>query len=157
MKKVFTFFVLVSCVLSCNTDDDSIDCALFDPAFPSLILKFVDENGDNLIENGTILPDDISATGNFTGAGFRFIPPSMAIQPQPFDNTISLSIASMESFQHTIRLKDQQPISIDFGAEKVNIQCNISYYIPVNANSNGNDLNIDQSNNSLDFLVEISL
>ena len=72
MKKKYTL-ILIGLLLSCsNNDDDGIDCSLFDPAFPELYIRLVDETGTNLIDNGTIDPDNITIEGNFSNADFRF-------------------------------------------------------------------------------------
>ena len=62
---------------SCSSDDDNgIDCSLFDPAFPELYIRLVDETGANLIENGTFDPENITIEGDFSNPDFRYIPPS---------------------------------------------------------------------------------
>ena len=75
MRKALTIILIGLLLSSCsNEDDDGIDCSLFDPAFPSLYLRIVDDTGANLIENGTIDPNNIGIEGDFENAGFQFIP-----------------------------------------------------------------------------------
>ena len=54
MKKILTFIIIVFLFSNCSNDDDNgIDCSLFDPVIQQLFIELVDENGDNLLENGT--------------------------------------------------------------------------------------------------------
>ena len=121
--------------LSCSNDDnDGIDCALFDPAFPSLYIRIVDDAGTNLIENGTIDPNNITVEGNFTGAGFRYIPKNEFAVPsayiRAFDNTLFLFVPNEPIFQYTINLNDTDSIDLVFTAELTKIPCDISYFKP---------------------------
>jgi len=122
-------------LLGCSdNDDDGINCELYDPAFPTLYLKFVDVNGNNLIENGSIDPEVISVEGEFPHAGFIFNPASEFAVPnadiRQLDNTIQLFIPKESNFQYTIHLNDQDSILIDFTAELTRIPCDLSYYKP---------------------------
>ena len=67
---MFLSFIFLS--TACNNDDD-IDCALFDPIIQQIFIELVDEEGNNLIENGTFDRDEISVRFNdfvFTGVVF---------------------------------------------------------------------------------------
>ena len=116
MKKKYTL-ILIGLLLSCsNNDDDGIDCSLFDPAFPELYIRLVDETGTNLIDNGTIDPDNITIEGNFS--------------IREFDNTLLLYIPNESTFRYTVNLDDTDSVDIDFTAELTRIPCNISYFTP---------------------------
>jgi hypothetical protein len=66
MKKIFTFILIGLLFSICsNEDNDGIDCELFDPAYPSLYIRIVDDTGANLIENKTIDSNNINVEGNF--------------------------------------------------------------------------------------------
>ena len=77
MKKVFVIIIIGFLFPSCTSDDDGIDCEIFDPAFPSLFIRIVDATGANLIENENIDPNNITVEGDFPNAGFQFIPASV--------------------------------------------------------------------------------
>ena len=134
MKKIFTIILIGLLFTSCGNDDDGIDCALFDPAFSVLYIRIVDNSGNNLIENGTIHPNDISVDGDFSGASFQFIPADELSSPdatvREFDNTIRLFIPDQPTFQYTIRFNEAHVINIDFTAELTRIPCNLSYFTP---------------------------
>ena len=48
MKKVFVIIIIGFLFPSCTSDDDGIDCEIFDPAFPSLFIRIVDATGATL-------------------------------------------------------------------------------------------------------------
>ncbi|QYA26919.1 hypothetical protein G3I01_15920 [Gramella sp. MT6] len=110
MKKRLTILLIGILISSCsNNDDDGIDCSIFDPAILELYIRLVDENGDNLIENGTIDPENITVEGDFSNPGFRYIPPNEFAEPdadiRKYDNTLFLFIPNQPKFEYTIFLK----------------------------------------------------
>tara|TARA_R110001583_G_scaffold132337_1_gene284304 strand:- start:42 stop:524 length:483 start_codon:yes stop_codon:yes gene_type:complete len=160
MKKKYTL-ILIGLLLSCsNNDDDGIDCSLFDPAFPELYIRLVDETGTNLIDNGTIDPDNITIEGNFSNADFRFIPANEFANPdaeiREFDNTLLLYIPNESTFRYTVNLDDTDSVDIDFTAELTRIPCNISYFIPNGVEYNNVTLELTEVS-SLQFLAVIEL
>ena len=92
---------------NCSENDGGIDCALFDPGFPSLYVRLIDQNGDNLIGNGTIDPNEIIL---LKGLGYRYNPPNEFAVPdsdiRKFDNTIKLYIPNESTFQYIIKLNE---------------------------------------------------
>lgn len=161
MKKLFTLILIGLLLSSCSNDDEEgIDCALFDPAFPSLYVRLVDDSGTNLIENGTIDPDDISVDGDFPGAGFQFVPANEYANPDAeitaFDNSLHLNIPQQPTFHYNINLGDLETIAIDFEGEFTEIPCDLSYYIPIEAQFNGEKLDVREIS-SLQYLVVITL
>ncbi|WP_372752790.1 hypothetical protein [Mariniflexile sp.] len=52
------------CLFSCKDDKEEVDCSLLDFANPSLFIKLLDANGNNLIENKVYNSDDISIIFN---------------------------------------------------------------------------------------------
>jgi len=161
MKVIFTIILIGLLFSSCSDDDNGgIDCALFDPAFPSLSIRIVDDTGANLIENGTINPNDITVEGNFSGAGFQFIPVNEFVNPdadiREFDNTLRLFIPNEPTFQYTINLNDMDSIDIDFTAELTRIPCDISYFKPNGSVYNNETFELSEFF-LLQFLVIIEL
>lgn len=161
MKKIVRLLVMVLLFLSCsNGDDDGIDCALFDPGFPSLYIRIVNSTGDNLIGNGTIDPNDVKVEGDFLGAGFQFIPPNEFANPdadiREFDNTLKISIPNESKFQYTIHLDDITSIKVDFTAELTRIPCDITYFKPNNVTLDGETFELIELP-SLQYLVVIAI
>ena len=160
MQKVI-LLVMVTGLIGCSNDDDyGIDCALFDPAFPTLFIRLIDSSGANLIENGTINPDDISVVGDFTGAWFQLIPANELANPdseiRELDNTIRISIPNESTFQYTISLSSTEDIRIDFSAEVTEIPCDLFYFTPIEGVVNGVTLELRELS-SLQFLATIEL
>ncbi len=63
--KSYLILFCICCFISCKNDDkQEIDCALFDPFIPSLFIKLIDSDGNNLIENNTYKADEIKVLFN---------------------------------------------------------------------------------------------
>ena len=163
MKKLLTHFLIGILLTSCSNDDDNgIDCSLFDPAFPELYIRLVDETGANLIENGTIDPENITVEGDFSNPGFRYIPPSEFGEPdaeiRKYDNTLFLFIANESNFEYTINLDDSISIILNFEARFAELPCEVSYYIPTKLSYNNQNIESENAeSNELTFLAEIQL
>ncbi|CAN0581850.1 unnamed protein product [Ectocarpus sp. 12 AP-2014] len=161
MKKYVTLLIAVGMLFSCsNTDEEEIDCRLFDPAFPSLYLRLEDENGVNLFENGSIDPDSLRVTGNFEGAGFYFNPANEFAVPdadiRKLDNTIGLAVPNQATFQHTIFWSQNDSIVVGAIGSLTELPCNISYFTPINATYNGSQVTLTEVP-PLQFLVVLEL
>ncbi len=121
--------------IGCSNNDEEIDCELIDFAFPSLFIRLVDDAGTNLIENGTIDPDDISVQGDFKSPGFQIIPAREFALPdadiRELDHTIMLFIPNQSTFQYTIHWSDMNSIQVDFSAEFTKLPCFLFYYKPI--------------------------
>jgi len=163
MKKLLTLFLIGILLTSCSNDDDNgIDCSLFDPAFPELYIRLVDETGTNLIENGTIDPENITVEGDFSNPGFRYVPPSEYGEPdseiRKYDNTLFLFIANEANFEYTINLDDSTSIILNFEARFAELPCEVSYYIPTKLTYNNQNIESENTeSNELTFLAEIEL
>ena len=163
MKKLLTLFLIGILLTSCSNDDDNgIDCSLFDPAFPELYIRLVAETGANLIENGTIDPENITVEGDFSNPGFRYIPPSEFGEPdaeiRKYDNTLFLFIANESNFEYTINLDDSISIILNFEARFAELPCEVSYYIPTKLTYNNQNIESENAeSNELTFLAEIQL
>ena len=163
MKKLLTLFLIGILLTSCSNDDDNgIDCSLFDPAFPELYIRLVDETGTNLIENGTIDPENITVEGDFSNPGFRYVPPSEYGEPdseiRKYDNTLFLFIANEANFEYTLNLDDSTSIILNFEARFAELPCEVSYYIPTKLTYNNQNIESENTeSNELTFLAEIEL
>lgn len=163
MKKILTLLLIGILFTSCSNDDDNgIDCSLFDPAFPELYIRLVDETGANLIENGTIDPESITVEGDFSNPGFRYIPPHEFAEPdadiRKYDNTLFLFIANESKFEYTINLDDSTSIILNFDARFAELPCGVSYFIPTKLTYNNQ--NVESENTETDefiFLAEIEI
>lgn len=122
-----------------------------------LYTLLVDINGNNLIENETVDPNEITLQ---SGLGFRFNPPNEFANSdsdrKEFDNTIALFIPNESSFQYVIKLTDTDVIRLDFSAELSKIPCNITYYIPTSVVYNSQHLEFREVL-SFEFLTDIKL
>lgn len=162
MKKFILLIMTAPIWMGCsnNDDADSIDCSLIDLAFPTLFVKIVDSTGANKIENGTIDPENIQVEGDFTGAGFRFVPENEFANPdaeiRQFDNTLNLFIPYQPTFTYHIHLNDTETVNINFKAELTETLCNITYYKPTAGVFNGEEVTLDEIF-GLHYLVTITL
>ena len=158
MKKIMLLTFISFLVSNCTNDDDAgIDCALIDPVFSSLYIKFVDANGNNLIENETIDPDEILLENGF---GFRFNPPEEFAAPEAeirvLDNTLALFIPNESIFQYSLDLGGGNRVTLDFTAERTEIECNLVYYTPTSVTNNDKTLALEEVF-TLVFLSEVEL
>ncbi|MCL6220687.1 hypothetical protein [Zunongwangia pacifica] len=138
MKSILKLMHIIGLLISCSGDDEkNIDCALYDPAFPQLFLRLEDAAAENLIENGTIDPENINVNGDFENASFRYVPPNDYAQPdnemRALDHSLALSIAYAESFKYQIQVEDFDPIEIDFSTIRKHLPCGITLYLPQQA------------------------
>lgn len=162
MKKILTVLLIGILISSCsNNDDEGIDCSLFDPAFPELYIRLVDETGANLIENGTIDPENITVEGNFSNPGFRYVPPNEFAEPnadiRKYDNTLFLFIANESNFEYTINLNDTTSIILKFDARFAELPCEVSYFIPTKLKFNDQNIESENEESELRFLAEIKI
>lgn len=162
MKRILTFFVIGLLVSGCsNNDENEINCSLFDPLFPELYLKLVDENGVNLIENGTFDPNNITVEGNFSNPGFRYNPAHEYAEPdadiRKYDHTLYLFIPRESQFEYTINLNDTTSIVLAFEAELTEIPCDLSYFLPTKISFNNEVLELVQEESDLKFLTIVQL
>jgi hypothetical protein len=161
MKKILTLLLIGILLTNCSSDDDNgIDCSLFDPAFPELYIRLVDETGANLIENGTFDPENITVEGNFANPGFRFIPPSEYddVYIRKYDNTLFLFIANESKFEYTINLDESTSIILNFDSRFAELPCEVSYFIPTKLIYNNQNIESENAEtNELTFLAEIQI
>ena len=105
MKKLISSFILGLLLLSCGSDDnDPCNGAIIDPIVQSIFIELLDNEGNNLIENGTFPAEDISAELN----GF-IITPVVLTEFESIENLITLNIVGSKG-ENTwlIRLNEQE-------------------------------------------------
>ena len=162
MKKILTLLLIGILISSCsNNDDGGIDCSLFDPMFPELYIRLVDETGANLIENGAIDPENITVEGNFSNPGFRYIPPNEFAEPdadiRKYDNTLSLFIPNESTFEYTINLNNTTSIILEFDTRFAELPCGVSYFVPTKLKFNNQNIESENEESELIFLAEIKI
>ena len=156
MKQIIALTLIVVLSMSCSKGkDEDVNCSLFDPIFPGLYIRLVDESGSNLIENGTIDPDEISVEGNFSEAGFRLVTGN-ELGISDFHHTLYLYFPRESSYRFSLHLNNTDSIEVNLTTEIVNIPCDISYSIPTGVEQNGETLELIEAS-PLQFLVEIEL
>lgn len=66
MKYLYTFILFSVLLFSCNSDDNDpeVACSLELPAVSNLFIELVNAQGENLIENETYIPADITIETN---------------------------------------------------------------------------------------------
>lgn len=163
MKKLLTLLLISTLLTSCSNDDDNgIDCLLFDPLFPELYIRLVDETGANLIENGTIDPENITVEGDFPNPNFIYIPPNEFGETDAdvtkYDNTLSLFIPRESKFEYSITLNGSTSILLEFDARLEELPCGISYFVPVELTYDTQNVESENAEtNELIFLAEIEI
>lgn len=106
MKHLSLFILLSLFLFSCSSDDEpEIACDLIQAIGSNLYIDLVNDQGDNLIENGTYNPDDIiiNFDGNvLTGVVFtevqgieNFI--SIGVFGEDGDNTFAIRLSDTET------------------------------------------------------------
>jgi len=161
MRKLFFLTALLTIIIGCSTDDEEIDCSLFDPIFPELYIRLVDDAGVNLIDNGTINPKNFSVEGDFSGANFQVVPLNGSAASEPdsgkSDNTLSLFIPRKATFQYTIILNDiDKSFTIGFTAEPMRLPCDITFFKPINGLYDNQTLELSEVR-SLQFVTDLEI
>ena len=104
MKKIYTFILLSFMLFSCNSDDD-VNCTS-EPAFsPTVFIELVNATGENLIDNGTYIADDITIGFNestFTNVVFTESPQianfiGLNVFGEDGDNTFTINLSATET------------------------------------------------------------
>lgn len=104
MKQLSLFILLSLFLFSCSSDDPEVSCDFIQAIGSNLYIDLVNEQGENLIENGTYNPDDIIINFNgsvFTGAVFTEV--------QGIENFITIGVFGEDGDNtYEIRLSDTE-------------------------------------------------
>ena len=161
MKKIILLAITLAIFVNCSNSDEGIDCTLFDPVFPSLYIRILDSTGVNLIENGTINPNNITVEGDFSAAGFQVVAENEFPLSDPvlseLNNSLRLIIARKSAFQYTINFADiDKAITIDFAAEETKILCDVTYFKPIKGDYENLTMELREVRN-LQFVGDLNL
>ncbi len=138
MKKTISFFTLVLLFLSCGGSDDNNPCSfphgvVIDPIVQSIFIELVDNQGNNLIENGTFLAEDITAEFN----GF-LITPVVFTEIEGLENLIALNfVGSGGETTWLINLNEQETDTLVLDLTLNVGECGFSTYTLNSAFYNG--------------------
>lgn len=74
MRSYFFPLFLVLSLLSCSSNEDGIDCSLLDIAPQLFFIEYIDEDGHNLLEDGTYVHEEIEVMvdGEVMGEVYSF-------------------------------------------------------------------------------------
>lgn len=107
MKFIYTFILFSFFLFSCQSDDDSpeIACTTVTSVFSNLFIELVNPEGQNLIENGTYIPANITIDSNgntFTNVVFtnvegleNFV--AVGVSGNDGDNTFEIHLSDTET------------------------------------------------------------
>lgn len=151
MKKIKA--VMVSCIplfllVSCQIDDNGIDCSLIDPIVPSLHVQFMDNDGNNLIENGTFDSDMIRILNSDGMSGGQVVLPSESgneSQSNALNHTLMIFLPGTNTTEtYSIQLNDTIMDTLILNIRRETTACG-AITIPVSATYNGVDVGISES------------
>lgn len=123
MKTIGTLLCFLI-LFSCKDDKDEIDCSLFDPANPNLYIKLLDSNGNNLIENNTYKPNEITVSFNgqtITNVVFTTV--------KGLENLITLNVMGTEgNNQFDIKLSNSETDVLIMNLSLISQKCGWKFY-----------------------------
>jgi hypothetical protein len=164
MKKIITLILIGLLLSGCSNNDDEADDCFLDQAVPSLHLKVVNASGANLLENGTIDPNNIRVEADYSEEpiNFQFIPGNEFANPDAeirvLDNSLMFTVPHRSTFEYIIYLEDiEETINVQFEANQTREICDITYYIPVVASYKKETLEISEVSSELNFLVIVEI
>ncbi|MEM9078086.1 MAG: hypothetical protein AAGC43_13670 [Bacteroidota bacterium] len=154
MKKLISFLILSSLLLSCGGDDnDPCDGVITDPIVQSIFIELLDNEGNNLIENGTFPAEDITAEFN----GF-IITPVVFTEFEAIKNLITLNIVGSEG-ENTwlINLNEQETDTLVLDLALNTVECGFTSFTVISVFYNGvqQTLITNSDNPSGDITIQV--
>lgn len=134
---ILTLFLFNSCT---NNNQDEIDCRLFDPVIQHLLVELVDENGINLLENGTFDKETIKIRLN--SAEFQ------ATKLDIFENSIAIQLLEQGAKTYEIVLSETETDTLVLDLSIREQICGFQFYNLDKAIYNGEAQTIIFENNS---------
>lgn len=108
MKPYFFILLFALTLISCSSNDDEIDCSLVDIAPQIFFIEYIDNDGNNLLDNGIYLQEEVEVTvdGEIMGevysnseGTFLIIYELNAVQRNESDYVIKLSSTETDVMQ----------------------------------------------------------
>ena len=112
MKKLILLVLGFGVIISCY-EKENINCLTFEIERPQLFIKIINNEGVNLIENGTINSTNITIEENSSNISFTFIPEGQFGDFNEFDNSIALTVPNESDFRYTVAINNFETIVID--------------------------------------------
>ncbi|RCS25959.1 hypothetical protein DUT90_09260 [Polaribacter sp. WD7] len=141
MKKLILLVLGFGVIISCY-EKENINCLTFEIERPQLFIKIINNEGVNLIENGTINSTNITIEENSSNISFTFIPEGQFGDFNEFDNSIALTVPNESDFRYTVAINDFETIVLDFTLVLTNALCNVSFFQPESVNFNDKELQL---------------
>ncbi|WP_422857983.1 hypothetical protein ACOKFD_11045 [Flagellimonas sp. S174] len=132
-KQLFALLLCILCLSCGGNDDDPCSGVIIDPIVQSLFIELVDDEGNNLIENGTFPANGITAEFNrflITGVVFTEV--------DGLENLITLNfLGDGGETTWLINLNDQVTDTLIVDLSLNEGECGFSTYTPNSALYNG--------------------
>ncbi|NER14327.1 hypothetical protein GWK08_12815 [Leptobacterium flavescens] len=138
MKKI-SLLLCLFLFISCDNSDD-LDCALISFAPQLFFIELVDDQGNNLIENGTYVREDIEVFFNDFNVGGATGP-----EDTSFENLIFLTLMGESGDnEFRIELSDTETDILNLNLTVEPGICGVSIFTAVSATYNGEVQNIEE-------------
>ena len=150
MKSIYTCLLLSFFLFSCNSDDD-VNCTS-EPAFsPSVFIELVNAEGENLIDNGTYVAEDITIDFNdstFTNVVFTDVPGianliGLNVFGEDGDNILNINLSDTET----------DILVLNINREETGGPCSQSFFTLNSATYNGESRELQDFGG--DFLITV--
>ncbi|MCR8667374.1 hypothetical protein NO995_06765 [Aestuariibaculum sp. M13] len=149
--KIFSLFLGLFILLSCNSDSDEngIDCSSITIVPPSILLKITNLTGDNLIEKETYISNNI--TIEFNNDLYKNV---VNQNFENFKNLINIPLygTDMER-EYKINLSETETDILNLNVSFKEGACGIKIATPNSATYNGNTVTIEDYNNN--YLITV--
>ncbi len=143
LRYLFLLVFLVGCSGDDSRDDVETECddLIFDQfIYPEFFLRFVDASGVNLLENGSIDPENIVIEDDSGDPVSVFYTPEDENYSEALYYSLIVTMPrDSETLQGHISIDGFESVEVTFRAEQVGSPC-FYYKVPIGASANGEDL-----------------